>query len=208
MTYPSEKKAGRKQLSANALIDSVREGFEKISAHRPTGIKISLTDVLMSAFAIFSLKDPSLLAFDRKRHNENHAHNLRAIFHIENIPCDTAMREILDPVDPETIRPIFGDIFRALQRGKALEQFQFNEGAYLLSLDGTGCFSSHEVYCPSCLEKQFATARSLIHIRCSVLRLFIRNGYTLGFVGCSGFLFLWGGGSGLLALAAGPELRH
>ena len=45
MTYPSEKKAGRKQLSANALIDSVREGFEKISAHCPTGIKFSLTDV-------------------------------------------------------------------------------------------------------------------------------------------------------------------
>ena len=30
-------------------------------------IKISLPDALMSAFAMFSLKDPSLLAFDEKR---------------------------------------------------------------------------------------------------------------------------------------------
>ncbi len=146
-------------LSANALIRSVREGFEKLPEHRPTGIKITLTDVLMSAFAMFSLKDPSLLAFDRRRNNPNHTHNLRAIYHIENIPCDTAMREILDPVDPETIRPIFGDIFRALQRGKALEQFQFYEGCYLLSLDGTGYFSSSQVHCPSCLEKHHRTGK-------------------------------------------------
>jgi len=88
MTQPSAKKVGRRQLSANALIRAVRQGFENISDHRPTGIKISLTDIFMSAFAMFSLKDPSLLAFDRRRHNENHAHNLQAIFHIENIPSD------------------------------------------------------------------------------------------------------------------------
>jgi len=147
------KKAERKLLSANALIRCVRQGFEKIPEHRPTGIKISLTDVLMSAFAMFSLKDPSLLAFDRRRNSPTLSHNLQAIYHIENIPSDTALREILDPIDPETIRPIFGDIFRALQRGKALEQFQFLDGAYLLSLDGTGYFSSSDIHCDSCLVK-------------------------------------------------------
>ena len=147
-------------LSANALILSVREGFGKIPDHRPTGIKISLTDVAMSAFAMFSLKDPSLLAFDRRRNCPTLSHNLRAIYHIENIPSDTAMREILDPVDPEAIRPIFNDIFRALQRGKALEQFQFYNGYYLVSMDGTGYFSSHDIHCSSCLEKHHRNGKT------------------------------------------------
>jgi len=98
----------------------------------------------------------------------------------------TAMREILDPVDPEEIRPIFGDIFRTLQHGKELEQFQFYEGAIhcvvknvrlgtrhrdgefqhafprardLLSLDGTGYFSSSKVHCDSCLEKHHCNGK-------------------------------------------------
>jgi len=62
------------------------------------------------------------------------------------------MREILDPVEPETLRPFFKDVFGALQRGKALEEMVFVEGHYLLALDGTGYFSSTQIHCASCLE--------------------------------------------------------
>jgi len=68
------------------------------------------------------------------------------------VPCDTAMREILDPVEPEYLRPLFTHIFRALQRGKALEECVFVEGHYLLALDGTGYFASQQIHCASCLE--------------------------------------------------------
>ena len=46
-------------------------------------------------------------------------------------------------------------IFRLLQRGKELEQFVFMDGHYLVSLDGTGYFSSSKIHCPSCLEKNY-----------------------------------------------------
>ena len=59
---PSAKKA-RKHLSADALYTLVREGFAKIPDHRHPRSEIPLADALMSAFAMFSLKDPSLLAF-------------------------------------------------------------------------------------------------------------------------------------------------
>jgi hypothetical protein len=62
------------------------------------------------------------------------------------------MREILDPVDPESLRPLFKGVFGALQRGKALEEMVFVEGHYLLALDGTGYFSSQQIHCASCLE--------------------------------------------------------
>jgi len=141
----------RKYLSADPLFTLIREGFERIPDYRPpdVDIYISLPDALMSAFAMFSLKDPSLLAFDERRNDEN----LKSVYGIENIPSDTHLRTILDPVDPELLRPLFKDVFRQLQRGKALEPFVFHEGCYLLSLDGTGYFSSHKVHCPSCMEK-------------------------------------------------------
>lgn len=85
------KKAGRqntdntrKYLSADALFTLIRKGFERIPDYRPpdVDISISLPDALMSAFAMFSLKDPSLLAFDQRRNDEN----LQSVYGIENIP--------------------------------------------------------------------------------------------------------------------------
>jgi Transposase DDE domain len=143
----------RKHLSADALFDLLRTGFAPIADHRPGKPDISLTDALMSAFAMFSLKSPSLLAFDQERTEGN----LQRVYGIERVPCDTAMREILDPVEPESLRPLFMHVFRALQRGKALEAMVFVEGHYLLALDGTGYFSSHQIHCDSCLETHHRT---------------------------------------------------
>jgi len=139
----------RKHLSADALYALLRSGFEEIPDHRARQTPISLPDALMSAFAMFSLKDPSLLAFDERRNDAN----MRNLFQIARVPSDTHMREILDPVEPDHLRPSFDDVLRELQRGKALEPFVFYKGCYLASLDGTGYFSSSAVHCGSCLEK-------------------------------------------------------
>jgi hypothetical protein len=140
----------RKQLSADALYALLREGFSEIPDHRQPDPPILLRDALLSAFAMFSLKDPSLLAFDHRRSDAN----LKALFGIGQIPSDTQTREILDRLDPEHLRSSFNDVFRVLQRGKALEAFAFYHGAYLLSLDGTGYFSSQKIHCPSCQVKE------------------------------------------------------
>lgn len=139
----------RKHLSADALFILLRAGFETIPDPHPPDATISLADALMSALAMFSLKDPSLLAFDKRRNDEN----LKSVYHMQNIPCDTHMRTILDPLDPESLRPLFKAVFGQLQRGKALEPFGFYEGCYLVSLDGTGYFSSHKIHCPGCMQK-------------------------------------------------------
>jgi hypothetical protein len=141
----------RKDFSADALFRLVRSRFDRMGDRRSGEIDIPLGDALMSAFAMFSLKDPSLLAFDERRRDLSD--NFRTIYGIKCVPSDTQMRVILDPVDPDDLRPLFGDVFRRLQRGKALERFVYLEGHYLLSLDGTSYFSSEKVHCPSCLEK-------------------------------------------------------
>jgi len=141
----------RKHLNADALLSTMKTGFEKIEDHRPGNVQHSLGDTLMAGFAMFSLKDPSLLAFDERRITA--PHNLMTIYGMSSIPCDTSMREILDGVDPNDLRPLFKDAFRALQRGKALEQMVFMQGSYLLNLDGTGYFSSGTLYSNACMEK-------------------------------------------------------
>jgi hypothetical protein len=141
----------RKHLNADALLTTMKTGFEKIEDHRSGNVQHSLGDTLMAGFAMFSLKDPSLLAFDERRIAA--PHNLMTIYGMGSIPCDTSMREILDGVDPNNLRPLFKNAFRALQRGKALEQMVFMEGSYLLNLDGTGYFSSSTLYSDACMEK-------------------------------------------------------
>jgi DDE family transposase len=104
---------------------------------------------LMSGFAMFSLKDLSLLAFDKRRDDKN----LRNLYKIKRVPSDTQLRVILDPLPPEEVRPAFGDVFRAVQRGKVLESYRYLDEGYLLALDGTGYFSSERVCCANCMEK-------------------------------------------------------
>jgi hypothetical protein len=141
---------GRKHLCADALFRLLHTHFATIVDDGVDEVEIPLDDALMAAFAMFSLKAPSLLAFDKQRAEGN----LKTIYGIERAPCDTRMRERLDPVAPESLRPSFTLIFRQLQRGKALEPMVFLDGHYLVALDGTGYFSSPTIHCDSCLHKE------------------------------------------------------
>jgi hypothetical protein len=114
----------RQPLSADARLGLLRSGFAALADHRSGTPDMALTDALMSAFALFSLKSPSLLAFDQERTEGNGPR----VYGIERGPGDTAMREILDPVEPAFLRPRFTHVLRALQRGKALEAMGFGEG--------------------------------------------------------------------------------
>ena len=142
----------RKHLNADALLGVMRTGFAGIRDYRTGNITHTLTDTLMAGFAVFSLKDPSLLSFDERRFTG--PHNLMTIYGMGSIPCDTSMRDILDGIDPNDLRPLFKDAFRQLQRGKILEKMVFMEGCYLLNLDGTGYFSSDSRHSDACLEKK------------------------------------------------------
>ncbi|MBL6982468.1 MAG: transposase [Anaerolineales bacterium] len=150
----------RKHLSASGLFRIVRGRFMHIVDHRTEQAKVSLADTMMSGLALFSLKDSSLLAFDERREEPK---NLHTVYKIEQIPCDTQMRTVLDDVEPEKLRPVYKDVFRQLQRGKELEPYQIMGKYYLLSLDGTGYFSSKQIHCLNCLVKKLRNGEILYH---------------------------------------------
>ena len=68
----------RKDLSADTLFRVLRSHFSSLPDLRSGEVEIPLDDALMSAFAMFALKDPSLLAFDHRRRDPND--NFRTIY--------------------------------------------------------------------------------------------------------------------------------
>ncbi len=114
--------------------------------------QMSISDCLLSGLSIFSLKYKSLLQYDNER--QHVGHNIKRLFGITDLPSDTYMRQRLDEVDPRALRPCFTKLFAELQRTKKLEPYQYVENKYLLSLDGTGFFSSKKVHCEQCCQKK------------------------------------------------------
>jgi len=151
-TPGATRRTVRKQLCADAILATIRKDFKTAPDVRADNASIQLDDILMSAFAMFHLKDPSLLQFDRRRVEE--PENLHSIYKIKRIPCDSQMREALDPQDPEVLRRPFLSVHRLLQRGREMEKMVYLDGYYLLSADGTGFFSSTEISSPICLTKK------------------------------------------------------
>ena len=157
----AKERPPRKRLGVDALYRQIYQLFQNVPDYRGKDSP-TLADALMSGFAVFALKDPSLLAFDQRRQQD--AKNLEMIFHIGHVPCDTQMRETLDPVDPEELRPAFRDIFTELWHAARSWRRCFSwMDYYLLALDGTECFSSTQVHCDHCLHKKLSNGEVVYH---------------------------------------------
>lgn len=102
----------RKTLNADSLLGLVHQDFRNIADTRAGNAKIPLDDALMAALAMFQLKDPSLLAFDKRRLEE--PDNLRAMFGITVIPCDSQMRTTLDPLPLDPLRGPVSDSLKGV----------------------------------------------------------------------------------------------
>ena len=119
MVVPTE----RPPLAAEALFRFVRSGLASFPDDRLGDTELAVTDALMSACAMFSRKSPSLLALDQQRAEGT----LQTICGLTCVPCDPRMRELLDPLAPESLRPLCQSVLRHLQRGKARESLGFLE---------------------------------------------------------------------------------
>ena len=82
----------------------------------------------MWGLAVFGLKYPALLKFDEERQEASVRHNLSSLYGVECAPCDTQLREIVDPVDPRPLRPAYKALFAQLQRGQGLAPYAYLGG--------------------------------------------------------------------------------
>lgn len=133
----------------------ISDCLQSISEHREEKkIRHSIDDVFMSGVAMMFFQDPSILQFQKRLEDGIHNNNLKTLFQVQSIPKDSQMKEVIDAVESRELEPVFEDFFMAIQRGKHLEQYRFLDGYYLISMDGTGYFSSDKISCPGCLRKE------------------------------------------------------
>ena len=104
-------------LSGESLLRHIYGLFKKVPDHRDPGrITFPLEDILMSGFAIYSLKFPSLLKFeDEIRNKRKGRSNLQSIYNVKDVPSDTRMREVLDEVDSAHLRKPFTELLYIIQ---------------------------------------------------------------------------------------------
>ena len=146
------------QLQAKQRFDDLMRfldsEFQKIPDPRTgNATRYDLADILKGAFAMFSLKAPSLLDFKQQTTPERN--NLRSIYRIRDaIPCDNQMRGVLDLLDPTHLRPLFAAAFQRLLETEVIGEYQYWQRHVIVSIDGVEHFSSTKVHCPSCLTRQ------------------------------------------------------
>ena len=66
-----------------------------------------------------------MLKFDEQRKTEAFKNNLKNLYGVLASPCDTQMRDRLDPVNSEHLRPAFKAIRQILQQQGVLRDFMF-----------------------------------------------------------------------------------
>ena len=134
------------------LISHIKQSFEQIPDSRSAlNSTKPLSDALLSALAVFALKDRSLLQFI-ERLKERSA-NLQNIFKITTVMSDTAVRQIIDRVDPKGLKTIVGQPVALLWQAGVLKPYRFLNHYLLVAIDGTGYFRSPAVHCKNCCEK-------------------------------------------------------
>ena len=141
-----------KHLEFGALRKALSAGINQIpDARQPGKVRYTLHDAFLAAFGCMYFQDPSLLAFQKRLREPQHRDNLETIMGVKTILETAQLREIIDPIDSQQLRPVFKDYFTRLQRGKHLAAYRNVNGFYYCSLDGTQFFHSEKISCPHCL---------------------------------------------------------
>jgi len=135
----------------NRWRDHLREALAKLpDQRRGTNKSYAMEDFGLSAFAVFFTQSPSFLACQKARREARGRDNAQSLFGISRIPTDNQIRQMLDPVPPEALHPLFDQVLDALRDEGLLKDFHGVHQSTLIALDGTGYRSSAKVHGPCC----------------------------------------------------------
>ncbi len=135
--------------------DQLVDRFRAILAGFPdkrTGAntQYSMEDIGLSAFAVFFTQSPSFLAHQIAMQKAKGTNNAQSLFHIKNIPSDTHIRDMLDPIAPESLFPVYDMVYESFAEQGILNTFHGVNDTRLIALDGTWYFSSENIHCDNC----------------------------------------------------------
>ncbi len=112
--------------------------------------KYTMADIGLSAFSVFYTQCPSFLAHQKVMQQNKGQSNAQTLFQIEEIPTDNHVRDVLDPVPPEELFPVYDEIYESLREQGVLKMYQGVQGTTGIALDGTWYSESEKIHCPNC----------------------------------------------------------
>ena len=115
----------------------------------------------MSAFATFFTQSPSFLDSQIRMQKRQGKNNATSLFGVHQLPCDNQIRNLLDPVSPETLFPLMHSISDELHRDGHLEHFRSINSSFLIAFDGTDFFASENISCPCCTQTTLKNGKTL-----------------------------------------------
>lgn len=145
----------KKHLDFNSIVAKLHTLMQEFPDKR-TGKNISksIEDAAIGAFSIFYTQCPSFLAYQKEMQRCWGKNNANSIFGIYKILSDNHIRQLLDAVSPEYVFPMFSYIFHQLKNTGQLDGYRSFKDNFLLAVDGVHYFTSQEIHCPSCNQKQ------------------------------------------------------
>ena len=121
----------------------------------------TIQDAALGAFGLFFTQSPSFLEYQRRLQHRKGHNKAQTLFGVTQIPCDNQIRNLLDPVAPHHLTPIFLEVFEHLNQDRRLEPLRVLDNQLLVALDGTQYFSSKAIHCDNCLTRQLANGQTL-----------------------------------------------
>jgi hypothetical protein len=106
-----------KKLTLEASVTVLASTLGEVEDPRATDqLHYPLHDTVRSGFAVMFFHHPRLLQFQRAREQKRRRCNRQTIFGVHQVPSDTQLREILDRVDPDSLRGIFPQLWEKVRR--------------------------------------------------------------------------------------------
>ncbi len=133
------------------LEDSIQD-FPDVRTGKNTVYEVR--DAVLSAFSVFFMQCPSFLAHQKAMGMRKGKNNAQSIFGVHKIPTDNHIRSLLDPVSPELLFPVFDRIFEFLVSEGIIRDMVTEDKLLLIALDGTWFYSSEQIACDACQNKQ------------------------------------------------------
>jgi hypothetical protein len=133
------------------LVDALRQNLAGLPDRR-TGANLSyaMEDFGLSAFAVFFTQSPSFLAHQKAMQTARGANNAQSFFGLADLPSDNQVRTMLDPIRPQTLYPVYDQIYDTLRAQGILQLFRGVHDSTLIAVDGTWYHSSQKIHCPCC----------------------------------------------------------
>jgi len=151
----------KKRNLFNTIISEIAKSFTRLPDYRRgANTQYEIKDAAVAAFSIFFTQSPSFLSSQRLLENKKGKSNLEKMFGVKNIPTDRQIKNLLDPLSPELLAPLFWRAHELLAEKTLLKNYQSYAGQMLIANDGTETISSQKLHCQNCSHRELKNGKT------------------------------------------------